>query len=1117
MELKKGIVIKSKKWMEPMFVEDVVYGDGYIEIKGRFLRSGRYNEQILFQEDLGSIEFVSMNTFNDDPQKVFLALESKRFKYAAEYDPLLAMNVSKIAPLPHQIDAVYGRILKLPRIRFLIADDPGAGKTIMAGLVIKELELRGLAKRILIVVPGHLKDQWKRELHEKFREDFELVDRNTIRSNYSVNVWEKYNKIITSMDFAKRDEIRESLQSSNFDLVIVDEAHKMSAYRYGNKTKETARYKLGKVLSEVTTHLLFLTATPHRGDPENFRLFLDLLEPGFFANTKIIKEANMKGENPLFIRRTKEELVDFNGKPLFPPRHVKTKVYRWQKESPYEMELYNELSLYVRKQYDLAQRRMRRKSQKKRNLTFALIILQRRLASSTYAALKSLERRKRRLNDLLEKRETLQEMNIFLSDEELEELEDLSEEERWRIEENMESISAAQNPTEIRQEIEALDRLIRMAQKIIDEDKEVKLKELKNAIEDLRNIYPDPADRKVVIFTESKDTLEYLTEKVKSWGYTVTNIHGGMSLEDRVKAEKDFKTSTDILIATEAAGEGINLQFSHLMINYDIPWNPNRLEQRMGRIHRYGQNKEVYIFNLVAIDTREGQVLEKLLRKLEEIKQSMGDKVFDVVSDIISDRTLADILTEAALSARDVDEIFKEHKIDEEIEKKISEVKKELEDVLVTNMDMNYIKEMRAKALENKLIPEYTRNFFLRALELAGGSWHVRNDGFISIDKIPTNIKRIANNSSFKKRYGVLASKYNRVTFDSEIAFKHQEVVLLTFGEPLFEALMKWIEIEFTDSLINGALFCDPEGQMDGYILFYEGQIEDGLGKIVHKKIFSVYIGNDGEIAEVPPHIIWDLKPCEYEGESIDMEEYKKRAKSVMMNILKKHREEIKRERERQAEIKEKYGLQSLNYLINKLDEEIIKYEKKIEETGDKKWDIVIKNKTAKKEEYENARKELKDRILREKELSLGMPNFVGAIRIKPLAGIEDDMKRDPVIEDIGMRVAMEYERAHGRNPIDVSKDNLGFDILSKDEEGNVRYIEVKGRAKLGKIALTPNEWFKAHNLKDNYYLYVVFNAATNPELKIIRNPAEKIKPEEVVEVVRYIVNPDEIISAEGE
>jgi superfamily II DNA or RNA helicase len=310
------------------------------------------------------------------------------------------MNASKVDPLPHQIEAVYADVLKLPRIRFLIADDPGAGKTIMAGLILKELKLRNLAKRILIVVPGHLKDQWRRELKERFEESFVVTDRGLIDAYYAENVWDRENQIITSIDFAKREDILPSLASSRFDLIIVDEAHKMSAYRYGDKSVKTNSYRLGEILSRSTDHLLFLTATPHKGDPENFRLFLDLLEPGFFATNELLQESIRNKDNPLFIRRIKEDLKDFEGKPLFLPRHVVTVGFRLSDD---EKVLYNDVSRYVKEQYNKALM-----SEKRRNVAFALIILQRRLASSTYAILKSLERRKKRLEDLIKGAEPIQ-------------------------------------------------------------------------------------------------------------------------------------------------------------------------------------------------------------------------------------------------------------------------------------------------------------------------------------------------------------------------------------------------------------------------------------------------------------------------------------------------------------------------------------------------------------------------------------------------------------------------------------------------------------------------------------------------------------------------------------
>ncbi|MEM5816138.1 MAG: helicase-related protein, partial [Candidatus Aenigmatarchaeota archaeon] len=576
-ELKVGTIVRGKRWKEPIEIKKIDKLENYIRIIGSTIHSGTHIDQIIPLNEINDLTLEKIESdFLSKPHKVFLALEGKRYRYASLYDPLLALNVSKVDPLPHQIEAVYGYILKLPRIRFLIADDPGSGKTIMAGLILKELKLRNIVRRILIVVPGHLKDQWRREMKERFEENFVVIDREFVDAHYGENVWEKENQIITSIDFAKQDDILPSLASTHFDLVIVDEAHKMSAYIYGEKTQKTQRYKLGEILSRNSDHLLFLTATPHKGDPENFRLFIDLLEPGFFATTEMLQQSIENRDNPLFIRRIKEDLKDFNGEPLFLPRHIKTLKFNLSEK---EKNLYNEVSKYVNEQYNKALAK-----EKKRNIAFALVILQRRLASSVYALLNSLERRKAKLEELEKKADSKIKFESPVFD--FEEIEDLNEEDRWKEEELWETLSVAENKEELRKEIETLKNLIEKAKIIVKEESEVKLKELKRTLEDLNKKYPN---KKVIVFTESRDTLEYLEKKIRQWGYTTATIHGGMSLDQRIEAEKIFKNEKQILIATEAAGEGINLQFCNLMINYDIPWNPNRLEQRMGRIHRYGQ------------------------------------------------------------------------------------------------------------------------------------------------------------------------------------------------------------------------------------------------------------------------------------------------------------------------------------------------------------------------------------------------------------------------------------------------------------------------------------------------------------------------------------------------
>ena len=1101
-DIKPGTIIIGPKWPEPVEVKKIDNEGSYLHLVGATVSSGQHIDQLIPTADLADIQIRTLVTdLKGDSSKVFLALETKRYRYASLYDPLLAMNASKVDPLPHQIEAVYGYVLKLPRIRFLIADDPGAGKTIMAGLVIKEMKLRNLAKRILIVVPGHLKDQWRRELKDRFEETFIVVDRGILDAHYAENVWERENQIITSMDFAKRDEIRPTIAAVQFDLIVVDEAHKMSAYRYGEKITYTDRYRLGEVLSGSSDpHLLFLTATPHKGDPENFRLFMDLLEPGFFATAQMLQDSIRNQDNPLFIRRMKEDLKDFEGKPLFLPRYVKTVGFRLSDD---EKTLYNDVSRYVKEQYNKALR-----SDKKRNVAFALVILQRRLASSTYAILKSLERRKERLEDLVKgvERAVVDEKAF-----DVEEVEDLSEEDRWKEEEIWETLSVAQNRQELAAEIDTLGDLIQQAKNVIQKESEVKVNQLKQTMERLSKEFPN---KKILIFTESKDTLDYLEKKIRAWGYSVNTIHGGMRLEERVKAESVFKNETQVMVATEAAGEGINLQFCHLMVNYDIPWNPNRLEQRMGRIHRYGQTLEVFVFNMVAEDTREGKVLVRLFEKLEEIKNALrSDKVFDVISEVLYGTNLSQLLMEAAASARDIDEILKDIdiKVDEDY---ISKVKENLGESLATRyIDYTRLKEMAEKAKENRLIPEYTEAFFKKAVLKAGGRLKDRKDGFVTVEFIPYEIREIASEDSFKRRFGSLLRSYPKVTFDKDVGFRNPDAEFVSFGHPLFEAVLDWVERELTPELQRGALFFDPDGNLDGFIVFYEGEVRDGTGSPAGKTLFAYYIDSrTGEIKSTTPTIVWDLAEGEgAEAETVDVDLLKKRVLPHVISGLNDYVKKIQTDRNRQAEIKQKYGIASLDKLIVDLDGELIDLHARKEKGQN--VDLAIRNKEDQQKKYQRSKLELENIISKERNLTMSMPAFVGIVMVRPSLQVAEAMVRDEEIERLGMEIVTKFERDAGRIPEDVSKENLGFDIRSKDKEGNVRYIEVKARAGVGPVALTQNEWFKAQRLSNDYYLYVVWNAGKDPKARplVIQNPAENLSVEQLVEIVRFVISKTEI------
>ena len=1100
-EIKPGIVIEGPKWPEPIEIKKSEIIGQDIQIIGSMIQSGEHIDQILSFKELGNIILKRIKCdFSSESWKVFLALEAMRYKFASLYDPLLAMNTSKIEPLPHQIEAVYGYVLKFPRIRYLLAHDPGAGKTIMAGLIIKELKLRNLANRFLIVAPGHLKFQWQRELKEKFEENFSLVSRGTMNDNFGENVWLKEKQLITSIDFAKRDEVLPTLDSADFDMIIVDEAHKMAAYKYNEKISKTGRYKLGEILSKNSEHLLFLTATPHKGDTENFRLFLDLLQPGFFATTEMLEESIKKNENTLFLRRMKEDMKDFEGKPLFLPRNVITPAYRL---SDSEKELYNQVTIYVKEQFNKAL-----SSENKRHIGFALTILQRRLASSSYALWKSLQRRKNKLKDILENfEENKKKRKPIVFD--FDEIEDMDDEERENQERIWETLSIAENKEELENEIHTLAILENQAKEVIESEVEVKLSKLKETMTELEK---KAKNKKILIFTESKDTLEYLEKRIKKWGYSVNTIHGGMNLQERITAEQVFKQETQILVATEAAGEGINLQFCNLMINYDIPWNPNRLEQRMGRIHRYGQKYEVFVYNLVAADTVEGKIFRKLFEKLEEIRHAMNsDKVYDVIGVLLFDKNLAQLLSDAAVRARSEDEILKELDIVVD-EKYINKVREDLGDTLATkNIDWTQLKDWQQRARENRLIPEYTAALFTKAFEKAGGKIRQRVNGLIAVDSIPFEIKSIADEDSFKKSFGSLIRSYSKMSFSKDLGPKDQDAVFISFGHPLFEAVLKWISKNFFSELQKGAIFNDPTGVLNGHILFYEGEIKDGTGKTAGKRLFSYFIDhNNSEIEVIQPSIMWDLQETiQTNSQSVDVDILKKTCTVETISSLRKYQNEILEERNRQADIKEKYGIKSLEKLIADLDEGLVKL--RIREHKGEDVQLAIRNKKIRMQRYVQNKEKLEKIIQLEKNLTISSPKFIGIIQVNPPNIQSDEMKRDVDSEKIAMEIVMEYERSQNRTPVDVSKEiGPGFDIRSSDENGNVRLIEVKGRSLVGSVSLSYNEWFNAKALGDDYYLYVVWNTANNPEKtpKIIQNPTNVLSPKENV---HFIISQKEI------
>jgi superfamily II DNA or RNA helicase len=1107
------------------FLLEVVLQDGH----------HTYKPLRITDEQLAQIQVLEQSpvALTDNAEDFFFLIEAHRIRLAYQFDPQLAVSISQVDPLPHQIEAVYRYVLESPRIRFLIADDPGAGKTIMAGLILKELQYRRLVRRVLIVAPGHLKYQWQREMKERFQTSFAVIDRARMESAWGENVWEERDHCITSIDFIKQDEVRATLRGTHWDLIIVDEAHKMSAYAYHGRERvkidKTKRYQVGETLSRQTNHLLFLTATPHRGDPENFRLFLDLLRPGFFAQAELLQESVESKDNPIFVRRLKEDMKRFDGSRIFPPRHVHSVPFRLTAD---EVELYNGVTRYVRDYFD--------KAKENRSISFALMILQRRLTSSTHAIYESLRRRKARLEELLELPEKIRQDEDYLRARDIseEELEDMAEEERLKIEERLEHLTIARNIDDVRVEIAELDRLIAQADRVRRQEIESKLVGLRDHV--LKHL----GERKLLIFTEFRDTLDYLVGKLRDWGYQVITIHGQMNMDARIQAEHDFRDNAQIMVATEAAGEGINLQFCSLMVNYDIPWNPNRLEQRMGRIHRYGQNYEVHIWNMLSRDTREGQILDRLFEKLGRMREALGsDRVFDIIGEIIPGSRLDDLLKEAIFSQRRMEEIEQHIEAVDE-----GTVRQTLERVFATSLatrhiDYSGILKETLVAEENRLVPEYVEDYFLRAFRRLGGTVERRGETY-TIPSVPFELRRWGDDYNFKSAYGTLFRQYRRVTFDKAYAREHPEAEFVAPGHPLLEAVNETILTTLSGGTDAYAVFGDPEGQRQGVLWFVEGEVTDGAGQPAGRRVFCLYQALDGTIQPVNPAILWDHEPMTDATVPLEVADLLHQREAVedyiVTQVLLPFREEIAGRRERETQVKEKYGLRSLDYLIQESNQKVLDYQ--MRQAAGEQVDLPLLNEQRNLEQLQQRRTDLEREIRLERNLTVGEPRILGAAVVLPLTAAEPeaepeaityklrtaepvpineerteyqvgaDMRHDEEIEAVGMQVAMTHEREQGWHPEDVSGENHGFDLRSTRYHpdgtfADIRYIEVKARARSGAIRLSSNEWKKARHFDDKFWLYIVTEAASDaPQLHCIQNPAAHFQMDEDIFATGFII-----------
>ncbi len=1121
--IREGQVLTGPQFSEPMRVETVrVNGVGSVEAGLVGQRTEQFRRVTLTSDDVSALTIaVSAPSYDGDGRLLRLGLQAYSLGIAYEFDPYFGLSISRVDPLPHQLEAVYDYLLKLPSVRFLLADDAGAGKTIMAGLLIRELKLRGLAERVLVVCPANLAFQWQRELKEKFDEQFVVMKGGDVRDQFGVNQWLKQKQIITSLDLAKREDILPSLRQVHWDLVIVDEAHRMSAR---DETHKSQRYRLGELLRDSADNVLLLTATPHKGDPRNFTLFLQLLDRDAYADVKSIQEAMERRRAPFYLRRTKEAMVYFPerqedgswaAKPVFTKRITTTAGFSIEGA---ELDLYQAVTRFVKRQSALAAERG--DDPRARAVGFLMSLYQRRLASSAHAMRRSLENRAKRLEEGLKQAQDLaRTAPPDLPDwDDLEELEDM---ERERLERLLDAVTLAGNADDVRREIGELRQLAGQAATVAEAGQEAKFTRLNDIMRE-QGFFDDPGQR-LLIFTEFKDTLDYLVERLKFWGLSVGAIHGGMrpgSRDEpgsRLYAEQQFRDGqTQVLVATEAAGEGINLQCCHILFNYDIPWNPNRLEQRMGRIHRYGQRFDCLIFNFVATNTIEGQVLQRLLAKLQEIRDALDDDaVFNVVGEVLPaaqvDRVFRDYYSGKLGDADLEDRLMRD--VDEGRFREICQTA--LEGLAAKKLNLDMLVQRRARAQERRVVPETIARFLSESSGNAGFILnpvnHLRHA--FQPGRTPTALRKHERDSDW--RLPDLLTRYPRLSTDRDTAEAHN-LEWVTPGHPLFEALRRHCADTSRDAFARGASFHSLDHDTPVRLDFYRARVVDGLGHVIHERMFVAELSEGGEPRLREPDILGNLTPASALDGPPAVASLPEAAGWLHEHALVPFIEEVRAERLEEVDRIAEHVELSLTEVLQRIDQEIGRAsddsEKQVPGAEGR-----LAQAEARYDEAMARRERRRRELTQQRALTLqGVERLASALVLPHPEREAPEVKRlrpNAQTELTAMRVVMEHEEAEGRQVFDVHEKNLGYDVTSLDvKSGELRLIEVKGlAAPSGTILLTPNEHRVAEDRRDCYWLYVVTDCAAEPQLKEpIKDPA-RFQWHEVSKVQRYWLQVDAI------
>ncbi len=1142
--LQPNAIVHSTLFPEPVKILLVAPFGANLKLIGSGLVSGRTYEKILLPNQLAQLEISpATKPFDGDPTRFRLGIEALRLGLAYEYDPFFALSIARIDPLPHQLEAVYDYFMKSPRIRFLLADDPGAGKTIMAGLLIQELKARGLVKRILIVAPANLTFQWQRELRDKFRVHFDILNGAILRASYGQNPWQDKDQVITSISWVSRiDDARDSLLRSQWDLVIVDEAHKMSSPR---ENDPTLAYRLGEALRERTDHYLLMTATPHKGDPQHFARFLRLLDRDVYGDVESLQMAIREQEAPFYLRRVKEALVTFPDpetgavKKLFTKRNVRTVDFKIDND---EWDFYEALFSFVSNQSEQA---ARDSSARGRAIGFTMAMLQRRAASSVYAARRTLERMTANREKILAAPDRYRQQQIARRVPE--DFDDLPEDEQQEILDELEAVVAVIDPAVIRDEIVALTRLIAQAKMLETREVESKLTKLRESLTQ-QGVFSDPK-MKVLIFTEHKDTLDYLAAdgrdgrplgKLREWGLTVTQIHGGMKIGDRdtpgtrIAAEREFRDNCQVMVATEAAGEGINLQFCWFMINYDIPWNPVRLEQRMGRIHRYGQERDCLIVNFVATNTREGRVLQKLFERVRAIEQDLDPygmgTVFNVLGDVFPSNQLERMVRE--MYARNLSEdVIKDRIVQEvDLEHFRSLTQSALEGLAKRELNLAAVLGKAEEAKERRLVPEVIEDFFVRAAPEIGlfARKAPRQEHVYLLDRVPAHL--LERGHEQEARFGVLGREYKRIAFDKKLFEADPTLEWVTPGHPLFESVRSEMWTRAQSDLERGAVFYDLNREAPACLDLFAVAVKDGRGRTLHERLFVVEIGPDGAMAVRQPTLFLDLIPAQAGAlppTDIHLPVLLDEEQALFDQKLAGFLDEISQTRQREIDVVARHMEASINALIQRQQIRLAELWSSLQAGND---DPLVKanlKQTEDRLDELNTRLERRRRELaQERHCTIDNIRQVGRSWVLPHpernAPNIAPMVRDDEIERIAVDAVIRFETARGWQVESVERENKGFDLISRKYSTEdpaiavtVRYIEVKGRASVGQVALSGHEYQTAYRLKDDYWLYVVFNCATAPDpLPYCVCDPVRMRWEPMQEVIQYRVDAESIMDA---